>query len=78
MGYSNTLYILEIDRKSTEGYIFFFNGTLDVDKETDKWRVEFGEEDAVKLRIWVDFAMPDYEYLRARKLIAEDSLKRGS
>ncbi|KAI1421983.1 hypothetical protein F5Y12DRAFT_660979 [Xylaria sp. FL1777] len=43
-------------------------GKLDIDAEAKKWRVEFGEEGGKKLERWVQDAMPDYEYLRSRRL----------
>ncbi|OAL18133.1 hypothetical protein AYO22_10910 [Fonsecaea multimorphosa] len=41
---------------------------LDIEREAQKWKDEFGEEEAEKLRSWVEDAMPDYEYLRERRL----------
>ncbi|KAI1271165.1 hypothetical protein F5Y07DRAFT_28123 [Xylaria sp. FL0933] len=43
-------------------------GNLDIDAEAEKWRAEFGEEGGRKLERWVRNAMPDYEYLRARRM----------
>ncbi|KAI1299012.1 hypothetical protein F5Y03DRAFT_366539 [Xylaria venustula] len=43
-------------------------GNLDIDAEAEKWRAEFGDEGGNKLERWVRAAMPDYEYLRARRL----------
>ena len=41
---------------------------LDIDAEVKKWAVEFGEKDSQRLERWVRAAMPDYEYLRSRRL----------
>ena len=41
---------------------------LSIDSEMSKWATEFGQEEAEKLAGWVKAAMPDYEYLRARRL----------
>ena len=46
-------------------------GNVDIDAEAEKWRVEFGEEGGRKLEKWVRDAMPDYEYLRSRRLRLE-------
>ncbi|KAI8711189.1 hypothetical protein NCS52_01494600 [Fusarium sp. LHS14.1] len=43
-------------------------GDLDVAKEAAKWRAEFGDEDGSKLESWVRAAMPDYEYMRSKRL----------
>lgn len=43
---------------------------LIIGKEKQKWREEFGEEEAQKLETWVAAAMPDYEFLTARRLTA--------
>ncbi|KAI0520714.1 hypothetical protein F5B22DRAFT_598073 [Xylaria bambusicola] len=43
-------------------------GNIDIDVEAEKWRAEFGEEGGNKLEKWVRDAMPDYEYLRSRRL----------
>ncbi|KAJ5652107.1 hypothetical protein N7507_009533 [Penicillium longicatenatum] len=37
-------------------------------KEAVKWRNEFGDTEAAKLVKWVQAAMPDYEYMWARRL----------
>lgn len=44
---------------------------LDIDVETKKWREEFGEKVAIRLEELVRAAMPDYEFLKARKLKAK-------
>ncbi|KAE9367517.1 hypothetical protein N431DRAFT_561474 [Stipitochalara longipes BDJ] len=41
---------------------------LDVDEETKKWKVEFGEVEGTRIEKWVRDAMPDYEYLKSRRL----------
>ncbi|KAI0534599.1 hypothetical protein GGR58DRAFT_516022 [Xylaria digitata] len=46
-------------------------GKIDIDTEAEKWRTEFGEEGGRKLERWVRDAMPDYEYLRSRRLTME-------
>ncbi|KAI1439188.1 hypothetical protein GGR50DRAFT_684948 [Xylaria sp. CBS 124048] len=43
-------------------------GNIDIDVEAVKWRAEFGEEGAKNLVRWVRQMMPDYEYLRSRRL----------
>ncbi|KAH7028157.1 uncharacterized protein B0I36DRAFT_413757 [Microdochium trichocladiopsis] len=46
-------------------------GDIDIEQEAVKWKEEFGEERARKLAAWVRAAMPDYEFLRARRMRAE-------
>ncbi|KAE8349486.1 hypothetical protein BDV28DRAFT_160444 [Aspergillus coremiiformis] len=41
---------------------------VDVDVEAKKWREEFGENAAAEIEQLVRAAMPDYEFLRARRL----------
>jgi len=41
---------------------------LEIDEEAKKWRVEFGDEQGLNMQKWVRLAMPDYEYLKARRL----------
>ena len=41
---------------------------LDIDKEVKKWKVEFEEEGGAHIEKWVRDAMPDYEYLKSRRL----------
>ncbi|KAI9930662.1 hypothetical protein ASPWEDRAFT_39567 [Aspergillus wentii DTO 134E9] len=41
---------------------------VDIDVEAKKWRVEFGDEAGAKLEQVVRAAMPDYEFLKARRL----------
>ncbi|TKA67664.1 hypothetical protein B0A49_08060 [Cryomyces minteri] len=41
---------------------------LDMAVETKKWREEFGEMQGAKLEKWVKDAMPDYEFLKAKRL----------
>ncbi|KAF4468121.1 hypothetical protein FALBO_4996 [Fusarium albosuccineum] len=43
-------------------------GDLDIAEEAAKWRVEFGDEGGNKLESWVRAAMPDYEYMRSKRL----------
>ncbi|KAI6776547.1 hypothetical protein HG530_000492 [Fusarium avenaceum] len=43
-------------------------GDLDIDVEAQKWRAEFGDVDAAKLENWVRAAMPDYEYMRSKRV----------
>ncbi|KAL9583572.1 MAG: hypothetical protein Q9212_002621 [Teloschistes hypoglaucus] len=38
-------------------------GSVDVERETEKWREEFGEEVAERLKVAVEGTMEDYEYL---------------
>lgn len=41
---------------------------IDIDEETKKWREEFGESKGQKLEEWVRAAMPDYEFLKDRRM----------
>lgn len=41
---------------------------LDISAEANAWRDEFGQEHAQLIETWVREAMPDYEYLRSRRL----------
>ncbi|KAF2186148.1 hypothetical protein K469DRAFT_738544 [Zopfia rhizophila CBS 207.26] len=41
---------------------------LDLEREREKWKVEFGGELGKKIRQWVDRAVEDYEYLKERRL----------
>ncbi len=41
---------------------------LEIDEEARKWRVEFGEEKGAKIEKWVRAAMPDYEFMKAKRL----------
>ena len=41
---------------------------LNIDEEAKKWRAEFGEEEGEKIEKWVRAAMPDYEYMKAKRL----------
>ncbi|PYH92173.1 hypothetical protein BO71DRAFT_400736 [Aspergillus ellipticus CBS 707.79] len=43
-------------------------GTVDLEGESRRWRDEFGESAAERLMEMVQEAMPDYEYLRSRRL----------
>ena len=49
-----------VSGKTTEG--------LDIDLEAKKWKQEFGEEMGDKIEGWVRAAIPDYEFMKARKL----------
>ncbi|KAL1954178.1 hypothetical protein VTO42DRAFT_1534 [Malbranchea cinnamomea] len=41
---------------------------IDIDAEAKKWKEEFGEEEGADIERRVREAIPDYEYLKARKL----------
>ncbi len=41
---------------------------LEIQAEAHKWKGEFGEEEAKKIEKWVAAAMPDYEFLKERRL----------
>lgn len=43
-------------------------GSIDIDQEAVKWRSEFGEEAGKKMEKWVRDAMPDYEFMHAKRL----------
>ncbi|KAF9888138.1 hypothetical protein FE257_009274 [Aspergillus nanangensis] len=45
---------------------------VDISLERKKWNREFGEEVGEKMTYWVKKAMPDYDYLRSRRLRCED------
>ncbi|KAM5457391.1 hypothetical protein MaudCBS49596_000586 [Microsporum audouinii] len=45
-------------------------GHVDIDQEAEKWREEFGEEIGRLVEEYVRAAMPDYTYLKARRLVA--------
>ncbi|KAL9019970.1 MAG: hypothetical protein Q9185_002760 [Variospora sp. 1 TL-2023] len=44
---------------------------IDVDEEAEKWETEFGAAAAQLIVKMVNEAMPDYEYLRAKRLRAD-------
>jgi hypothetical protein len=44
-------------------------GSLDLETEVAKWKEEFGEEEGLLLKTWVLEAMPDYLYLRSKRLV---------
>jgi hypothetical protein len=44
--------------------------TVDIDVEAEKWKEEFGPEAAAMVEKAVRDAMPDYEYLKERRLKA--------
>ncbi|MCJ1388320.1 hypothetical protein MMC18_001166 [Xylographa bjoerkii] len=41
---------------------------IDISIEAKKWREEFGQSEGEKVEGWVRAAIPDYEYLRAKRL----------
>jgi hypothetical protein len=41
---------------------------IDINLEATKWKKEFGEEEGRKIEEWVRKAMPDYEYMREKRL----------
>jgi hypothetical protein len=41
---------------------------ISIEDEAAKWRAEFGKEEGSKIEKWVRAALPDYEYMRARRL----------
>ena len=51
--------------------------SVDIHAETLRWREEFGDHAASKLEGWVRAAMPDYEYLKARRLRAGPTIVEG-
>ena len=51
--------------------------SIDIEVEVEKWRKEFGDHAASKMEGWVRAAMPDYEYLKARRLRAEPMVVDG-
>ena len=44
------------------------SANLDIDAEAKKWREENGEGEGEKMEMWVRDAIPDYEFMKARKL----------
>ena len=44
----------------------------DLNTEIATWKDEFGEEEALQIRDWVVAAMPDYHYLRSKRLLLCD------
>lgn len=46
---------------------------LSLEEETVKWKKEFGEEEGAVLARRVEAAMPDYEYLRSRRITSASS-----
>ncbi|TVY20821.1 hypothetical protein LARI1_G000914 [Lachnellula arida] len=42
---------------------------LDIDVEAEKWRAEFGDDEGVELEKLVRQAMPDYEFLKSKRMI---------
>lgn len=41
---------------------------LDIDTEAKKWKEEFGEQEGEKVERMVRAAMPDYEFMKAKRL----------
>lgn len=41
---------------------------LDISAEAEKWKEEFGEREGERMEKWVRAAMPDYDYMEARRL----------
>ncbi|KAJ9613268.1 hypothetical protein H2200_003210 [Cladophialophora chaetospira] len=44
---------------------------LDLGQEARKWSEELGEEEGKKLLNWISAAMPDYDFLKERRLVAD-------
>lgn len=44
------------------------SANLNIETEAKKWREEFGEEGGAKIEKFVRDAMPDYEYMKAKRL----------
>ncbi|MCJ1251489.1 hypothetical protein MMC30_008723 [Trapelia coarctata] len=44
------------------------SANLDIDTEAKKWKGEFGEGEGEKIERWVRAAMPDYEFMKAKRL----------
>jgi hypothetical protein len=44
------------------------SANIDVDTEAKKWRDEFGDGEGKRMEKWVRAAMPDYEFLKAKRL----------
>jgi hypothetical protein len=44
------------------------SANLDIDAEAKKWKEEFGECEGEKIEKWVRAAMPDYEFMKAKRL----------
>jgi hypothetical protein len=44
------------------------SANLDIDVEAKKWREEFGEYEGEKMEKWVRAAMPDHEFMKAKRL----------
>ena len=44
------------------------SSNLEIDTEAKKWRVEFGDREGEKIERLVRAAMPDYEFMKARRL----------
>lgn len=68
--YSTLLASTGIDRSKVAN-------SVDIAAEASKWREEFGDRAASKIEAWVRAAMPDYEYLKARRLRSEPTVVDG-
>ncbi|KAI0475250.1 hypothetical protein GGR56DRAFT_694835 [Xylariaceae sp. FL0804] len=60
--------MLSTINESTQVNLSKVAGNVNIDEEAEKWKAEFGEEKGAKLEKWVRDAMPDYEYLRGKRL----------
>ncbi|KAH6680513.1 hypothetical protein B0J14DRAFT_266955 [Halenospora varia] len=54
------------------------NQTLDIDVETKKWKEEFGEERGAIVERLVREAMPDYEYLKSKRMRMRPKGEKGA
>lgn len=68
--YSTLLASTGIDRSKVAS-------SVDIAAEALKWREEFGDHAASKIEGWVRAAMPDYEYLKARRLRSAPTFVNG-
>jgi hypothetical protein len=41
---------------------------IDIPAEAVKWEEEFGEKIGGKMKVWVEKGMPDYDFMKARRL----------
>jgi hypothetical protein len=49
------------------------SANIDIGTEAEKWKHEFGEEDGKMIEGYVREALPDYEYLKARRFGASEN-----
>ena len=49
------------------------SSNISIDEEAKKWKEEFGQAEGEELEKFVRAAMPDYEYLKARRLRAGEA-----